>query len=46
MPESRSSVFRDEVAGDFSDGGMLTPPMLAVRVEIEGNVWAVVAEVV
>jgi hypothetical protein len=29
----------DEVPGDFSDGRTLAPAMLAVRVEIDGNVW-------
>jgi hypothetical protein len=38
LPESRSSVFIDEVPGDFSDGGTLTPLILAVRLEIEGSV--------
>lgn len=40
FPESRSIVFSEEVAGDFSAGG--TALMLAVRVEMEGRVVGVV----
>lgn len=37
FPESRSIVFKEELPGDFSDG-LMAVPMLAVNVEIEGNV--------
>jgi hypothetical protein len=39
LPESRSIVFIEEDAGDFSHGGTLALAMLAVRVEMEGRVW-------
>lgn len=39
FPESRSTVFKDEFPGDFSDGCGPVPLMFAVRVDIDGRVW-------
>lgn len=41
FPESRSRVFREEFPGDFSDGCTTVPFMLAVIVDIDGNVCVV-----
>lgn len=35
-------VFREVCPGDFSKVGLAEPPILAVRVDIEGRVWDVV----
>jgi hypothetical protein len=40
FPESRSIVFSDAFPGDFSAGRGMLLVILAVRVEIEGNVCA------
>lgn len=44
FPESRSIVFKEELPGDFSVG-FPGPVIFAVKVEIEGKVWAEAAGV-